>query len=310
MSIARKYSLAAVQLDTGSDVLISGIVSQGLSLDSQIGQEPTSGEVYNRWLSLTGQAPGAQFSTYHLATAINAISLGLSIGSLATGLKLWLQKHVEGGGRAGAASHRSHLATEGIIAPETLSVQHGPNQHATMAYKVVTTYDGSNDPWQLADSQTMPTAEADDERFTLGPMQIGNKSLTQFRQLDIAFNVNVVTEGGDGDIWPTFASIESVMPVLTFKGIDPEWWKSSNIPMTGLACTHANTILYLRKRAYGGTFVANGVAEHIKLTAAGLAHVDGFDATGSGAAECSLVLPCRYDGSNVPITAAVASTIV
>ena len=308
MSVATKYSLAAIHLDDAADTIISGVNTQGVSLESEIEQEPTSGEVYNRWLSLSGQSTGAQFATSHLATAIAAIGTSLSIGSPATGLKVWLQKHVEGGTRAGAASHRYHLATEGIIAPETLSVAHGGS--AAMTYKIVTTYDGSNDPWQLSDSQSMPAAEADDERFALGPMQIGSKSLTQFRQLDIAYNVNVVAEGADGDIWPTFASVESITPVITFKGIDPEWWKSTNVPITGLACTHANTILYLRKRAYGGTWVADNVAEHIKLTAAGLAHVQGFDASGLAAAECSLVLPCRYDGSNVPITADVASTIV
>lgn len=312
MSIARKYSLAAVQLDTGSDVLISGITTQGLSTNTQVDQEPTSGEVYNRWLSITGMDPNGRFATYHLATALASIGLGgLSIGSLATGLALWLQKHLEGGSRTAGANHRKYLMTEGIVIPRTLSVAHGPNQHATVTYEIIPTWDGINDPIQIFESQNLPTAEADDERFALGPMTIGNKSLAQFRSFEIDFAINAVAEGGDSDIFPTYISIESIMPVLRFRGIDPEWMKSTNIPLAGLACTHANTILYLRKRADAGTFELDGVAEHIKLTADGLAHIEeAVDATGSGATETSLVLPLRWDGTgNAPLTINTASAI-
>lgn len=311
MGITKKYTLAAVQLDTGSDVLISGITSQNLQLNSQVDQEITSGNVYPAWYGLSGQNPGGQFGTHHVATALAAIAgLGLDISTLATGLALWLQKHAKGGTRAGAASHRKFLCQEGMVVPRTLSVSDGPGQHAIVTFEIITTFDGTNNPWVLSESQTLPNAEPDDERFALGPMTVGGKSLTQVRQFDIDFGINVVTERGDGDIWPTYASIETIAPSITLRGIDPEWFKDANIPLAGLAATHANTTLYLRKRAAGGTFVANGTAQHVKFTGDGLAHiVDGFDVGGSGAAECSLVLPLRNDGSNAPLTIDTTSAI-
>ena len=311
MAISKKYTLAAVQLDTGADVLISGITSQSLQLNSEVDQEITSGNVYPAWYGLSGQSPGGQFGTHHLATALAAIGgLGLDISTLATGLALWLYKHADASTRAGAASHRKFLCQQGIVVPRTLSVSDGPGQHAVITYEILTTFDGTNNPWVIGESQTLPNAEPDDERFALGPMKIGNKTLSQVRQFDVDFGINVVAERGDGDIWPTFCSIETISPSITLRGIDPEWFKDANVPLAGLAGVHANTVLYLRKRAAGQSFVADNVAEHIKFTGDGLAHiVDGFDVGVSGAAECSLVMPLRNDGSNAPLTIDTASTI-
>lgn len=311
MSIARKYSLYAVQLADTVPVLISGITTQGLQTGSEVEQEATSGEVYARFAALTAQNPTGRFATYHLATALANIGLaGLSIAGLANGLNLFEQKHAAGGTRAGAASHRKQNLTEGIIVPRTLTCTHGPNQSASITYEVIATWDGSNDPVTITESVSLPGAEADDERFALGPMSIGAISLPQIRQFEIDFGINAVAER-DGDVWPTFVSIETIMPRITLRGIDPEWFKSTNIPLAGKPGTHANTILYLRKRADGGTFVANGTAQHIKFTAAGLAYIDdAFEATGSGAGESSLVMPLRYDGTNAPLTFNTASAIV
>lgn len=315
MSIARKYSLYAVQLADTVPVLISGLTTQGLQTGSQVDQEATSGEIYARFHALTAQNPTGRFATYHLATALAEIGLaGRSIAGLANGLNIYMQKHAEGGTRAGTLSHRKYNFSKGLIVPRTLTCSYGPNQHASISYEVIATHDGTNDPFTITESQTLPTAEADDERFALGPMTVGGVAIPQMRQFEIDFGLNAVAEGGGGervDIWPTYVSIETIMSRITLRGIDPEWLKSTNIPLAGKAATHANSIMYLRKRADGGTLVADNLAQHMKFTAAGLAFIDdAFDATGSGAAESSLVLPLRYDGVNAPLTINTASTIV
>jgi len=310
MSISRKYSLYAVRLNDAADVLISGVTSQGLDTGSQVDAEVTGAEVYPRWYALTGQNPGGRFATHHLATALTNIGMtGLSIASLQSGLELILQKHAEGGMRAGALSHRIYGMTEGLIVPGTISCLHGPGQHASVDYRIVLTWDGSNEPFTVTDSQTLPTAEDDDERFAIGPWFVGGVTIDHLRGVTIDCGVNVVTEGGDGDLYPTFASIPTITPVLRLNGIDPEWLKAANIPLTGKVGTHANTIGYFRKRSATG-FVANATAQHIKFTAAGLAYIENaFDASGVAAAECSLVMPLRYDGTNAPLTINTASAI-
>lgn len=312
MAVTAKYSLAAVQLDTTVDVMIRGITTQALSIESAVDQEPTSGEIYNRWLALTAQSFNGRFATFHVGTAFSAIGLGgLSISSLVTGLSLWLQQHALGGSRAGTLSHRKYNITRGIVFPRTLTCSHGQNQHASISYEIVPVYDGAVSPFTITPDLTMPAAEVNDvpgERFALGSMTIGGKLLSHIRQFEIDYGIKVVAESADGNPWPTFVSIETITPRITLRGIDPGWLADAVVPLTGLACTHANTIMYLRKRLSGDSFVPDGTAEHIKFTAAGLAHVQqAFDASGAGAAETSLVIPLRFDGTYAPVTFALSA---
>ena len=163
----------------------------------------------------------------------------------------------------------------------------------------------------LTESQALPAGLTDAERFTLGPVTIESILLAQVRRFELDFGIEVKTEGSDSDIWDTYCSIESIQPTLTLRGIDLNWWKDSGgVPLTGKAATHANTKIYLRKRAAGATFVADETAQHIKFTADGLAHIDdGFSADANNKAEASLVLPMRYDGTNNPLVVNTASAI-
>jgi len=308
MPITKKYSLSAVEIADTEPILLSGITSQGLGTNSEVDVEATSAEPYPRWYALTGQNPGGRFATYHLATALAAIGLtGLDISAQANGLNLWLQKHAAGGTRAGAASHNKYNFTEGMLVLGNLSCAFGGN--AVLTCRILSNYDGLNAPFTVTASQSLPTAEEDDERFTLGPVTIETEVLTQIRQFDIEFGLKIEQEAGDSDLFPTFISIETITPTLTLRGIDPDWLGAEVIPLLGKDTTHANTAIYLRKRSATG-FVIDETAEHIKLTAAGLAYIDTvFDAQGQGAAESSLVLPMRWDGTNLPLAINTASAI-
>jgi len=308
MAVTNKYSLFGAQLNTTVPIFIGGISSHGAEPNSAVDREITN-DYYAKWYGISGQAPSFSFTTFHLATALTNIGLtGLKLSTLVTGLELWYQKHLNESTREATLKHRKLLAKAGLVVPRRLTVSHGPGQHASVTYEVIITYVSPNDPIIITDDLTLPTAEADDERFALGPWQIGGKTLAHFRSLEIDFGINVVAESADGDIWPTFCSIESITPTITARGIDPEWFKSTNIPLAGLACTHADTIGYLRKREIAGGFVL--AAEHIKFTAAGLAHiVQAGEASGQGATETSLAIPLIGDGTNAPLTINTASAI-
>ena len=85
---------------------------------------------------------------------------------------------------------------------------------------------------------------------------------------------------------------------------------SAKIPLTGLKVTHANTAFYLRKRAIGSTFVANGTAQHIKFTAEGLATIDNaMQVSGDEPSSTTLTMPLHYDGTNAPLVIDTASAI-
>lgn len=289
------------------NTVVSGLTGQVITVGSQTNVEASAAEVYGRIASIVGRTPGATFSTRCVAQALDACSLtGFAISTSAL-FKLWAYKHTAGGMRAGPTSHRLYQFSNGIVYPTRLSVQHG--QDATISYQAVATYDGTNAPLAATDSETVPAGLSDDERFTIGPVTLGTKTLTGITSIDLDFGVQVSTEAGDSDTYPRIVSIDTISPVIRIRGKDLLWWASGTVPTDGLACTHANTAIYLRKRANGGLFVVDGTAEHIKLTASGVCAVNSAFETDGSSGAMELVLQCSYDGVNAPLVFDTTSAI-
>jgi hypothetical protein len=308
MSVTRKHSLWAVKADT---VIVGGITQQSLRLGGEITTEPTSGEPWARFQYVRQRRPGASFTTKAIADALDAfLTTGLDISTVSGGLILYAQAFADGGTRTSGSAHRSYTMTKGVAAVRRLECTFG--QDATLSVEAVPKMDGSNDPLIEADAVALPAGIADNERFTLGPITLESIVLPQIRSMEIDFGIDVVAEGADSDLAPTHVSIRQIVPTLTLRGIDVEWLKAANIPRAGKAVTQANTKIYLRKRTQdGAAFVIDGTAEHIKLTAAGLAHIEtAMDASGNEGAEATLIMPIKYDGTNAPIVVDTTSAIV
>lgn len=315
MTVTRLYNNYGVKIDpdsfSGTPVIMGGITRVGLRIGNQVVAMPTSGEAYARFLALYGQKVNPTFETLNVAKGLTNCALsGLKIAAAAagTGLTLYAQQIAEGALRTSGSNHDSWNFKEGLLYPTSLSCDHQGD--ARLSYDCHATYDGTNNPVVVAASVALPTAPTDAERFTLGPVTLGGISFTQQMGLNLSFGLKCNSEGADSDIWDTFAWIEEVQPTLTLTGIDKKWFDATFVPLTGLALTHANTKIYLRKRAAGGTFVANGTAEHVKFTIAGLATVeDGWQGTGGGKGTVSLKLDTQYDGTNLPIVISPAIAI-
>jgi hypothetical protein len=306
MTVPSKHGIYFVGLGATT---LGGITRQSIATNTEIKGEASSGEVYRRWLALYSQRIAPTFTTHSIAAALDVCgAAGADLAAMTGGFCLYAQKHADGATRTAGANHRKYKSVKGILAPRRLTCDHRGD--ATIEYEAVVTYDGVNDPLVISDSESLPAVVADAGRWTIGPATLGGISFTGKRQVQIDFGLDVVPESADSDYWDTFASIRAINSEITFRGIDAQWLKSTAIPLTGLACTHANTAIYLKKRAAGSTFVANGTAQHIKFTACGVAFCSqALDGTLENASECSITLPCYYDGTNTPIIANTASAI-
>lgn len=308
MTIGRMHGIYGVKL--GASV-IGAVGRTALRTGTEVRQEATSGEVYARFQAIYAQKPMAEFQTRQLATALGACALtGVALTSSAP-LIVYAQKHAEGGTRTSGSNHRAFVINEGLMIPRRLTVEHQGD--AVIDYEVLATYDGTNEPIAPAESQALPALSDDNERFTLGGTTLHNGSsafsFPQIRRLEIDFGIAAETVGADSDIWDTACRIAEILPSIRQAGIDTEWFKATVCPLTGLNIGHSGTKIFLKKRAAGGTFVADVTAQHIKFTAAGLAVIEGLEGAGSGLKECSLVMPLRFDGTNNPITINTASAI-
>ena len=307
------HSLHSVVLDDTSDTVLGGMISGNATTGLEQEANAKSGEAYVRHRSVIRIGPSLSFTTKNVKEAYDAIGLtGLNIGGLATGIVAYLQQHDQGGLRVAGSTHLSYTYKHGLLRLGTLSVSH--RAAATLSVESAISFDGTNTPVIEAATVALPTLPAQTE-YTLddAASSIGGVSLSNFRDISVDFGVVAQTEGTDSAIYDTFAGIYTIMPIITASGIDPEWLKSSNIPLGGLACTHANTILYLRKRAHGGQFVADGTAEHIKITAAGIANIESiFESSSenvSAPTTTGFVLHTHHDGTNTPLVFDTASAI-
>jgi hypothetical protein len=302
-----RYDLYAVGFDT---TMVGGITDQNLEFANQVLGEATSGSPYAKSQSLVHQAARGGFTSLDAASLLGALpTTGLSLADLTAGLNLFLAKREEGGGVASGAVHRKYTLANGILVPRQLTAAHLGN--ASLSAEILPTSDGTNAPLTITKNVSLPAGAADGARHTLGPVTIGGVSLASLRTLTVNFGINAQTEGADSKLWDTHASYEDIAAVITIAGIDPEWLDTAAIPITGKAATHANTTIYLRKRLSGGTFVADNVAEHIAITAAGLATINEvFTAgKGKGPASCALEIRLLYDGTNDPLVIDTASVI-
>jgi hypothetical protein len=307
MTIARMHGIYAVKV--GATVL-GAVGRTALRTGTDVRQESTSGEVFARFQALYAQKPMAEFQTRQLAASLGVAALtGVALTSGAP-LIVYAQKMVEGGTRASGSTHRAFTINEGLLLPRRITCEHQGD--AVLDYEALATYDGSNEPVAPSETQALP-AVTDAERFTIGGITINDGStsyvLGECRRIEIDFGIAAETVGADSDIWDTSCRIIEIHPRITFSGIDTEWWKSTQIPLTGRNIAHASTKIYLRKRAAGGTFVADATAEHLKFTACGCAYVDGLEGSGNGLQEVSVSFPLKFDGTNNPITINTASAI-
>jgi len=302
MGVERIHSRYAVQTDVANPsvpVLLGGITRLSVATGSEVRGEKTSGEIYRRFQGLYAQKPLASFASYAIAACLDEI--GLTGAVVANGgMNYYAQKWTEGSGPAGAGNHREYNCLEGVVIPRRLTVSHQGD--AVIEYDHLITYDGSNDPIVITDSANLPAGITDAERFALYSASIESVTIAQVQQLEIDFGVDGRTEGGDSDIWDTFARVRGIEPVLRLTGTDIEWFKAANIPLGGKKATHTNTSIVLRKRDQGGDWVGDATEEHIEFTADGLAYVTtAFEDDGDEAAQISLEFPLRYDGTNAPL---------
>lgn len=309
--IGALHTLYAVKFDPESGagpVNMGAIVRQGLRIANQVVTIPTSGEALSRFIANYSQRFSVMWESLDLKTCLDACGLaGTYVQStIKTGVTLYAQKVAEGGTRTSGATHDSWNIKEGYAYPSGVTCEHQGD--ARLAYDLLPTWDGTNDPIVIAKDVALPTPITDALRYSIGPLTLGGIVFDQVRRVTINTGIAAQTEGADSDIWDGFSWVQSILPSIRIDGVKKRWLDSTGIPLGGLLCTHANSSLILRKRALGGTFVANGTAEHVKFTFNGLAVVPNvFEADGNAPGTVSIEIPLRYDGTNNPLVVNTAS---
>ncbi len=301
MSVSKLWVPYAVNLNTAtlaaSPVLLDQVQNFECSPAIAKTVQASDGAVDPTYVAVMSQSPRITFGSTALATILGSCGIsGAVIDADGTypGLVCWFQKMAEGGVRASGSNHLKLTAKEGILVPRSISA--GMDGPATMTLEAVLTYDGTNDPIVIADSQALSGSPAVGELFTVGPVSINGTTLEGIQSIEIDFGIQVTVQGGDGQVWPTYCAIMSRGPSIRVRTTDVS--SLSTFGLTGTAQGATDSVVYLRKVDEGGTRVADGTAQHLSFTVdEGHISVEGANVSQDGAAMADVTITPTYDGT-------------
>lgn len=302
-----------------SAVIITGVKSQSGRTGLSPNRENTSGQVTSHAAFFNQSAPEETLEILDVARLIDAVglsSLNLAAGSNVGAVLYGTSKPVDSL-RGGDGTHAAWTAAAGRTHIARLTCEQGGDLTASLQLMAISS-DGTTIPISTSVAATLPTIPTDNQRFTIGPVQIGvdnsNKvSITQIQRVEIDFGIRANFFYGDGYVHPTAVSIDQFDPVIRIVTADVAKLVSSGIPLNGRPFDSSHTYVYFRKRFAdtSATFVDANTAEHIKFTPyAGLSgHMDFVNAGGNGNATATIELHCTSDASNPSLGVDTTSAI-
>jgi hypothetical protein len=303
---------------------IAGLTNYNVSDNQQMDRTSVDGNPFPTQSRVMSRDESITFTSLNVDSVIDMIGVGAQCLTMEDNgyFKIWLAQWDQCSHRPiVGAFHRYYgvlgglsMANRGIISLQNLSCNHRADATASVKFDLIADPDGANLNVSLVQgvNQALPVALFDNmRRYTLSPiMRVGNSVLENKTGFEIAPNANVERISVDSNLAAHFARVNDHKPVITIRGIDPSW----PVPAEGLACTHANTNLFLRRRGdtAGVDFEPNNVAKHLKFTAKGRAFKTQLAGGSANApSETVLVIYPDYDNATnmVPIVATSSQLI-
>lgn len=250
--------------------------------------------------------PGITFDSPQLKTILDLTGAMSGIANLSGANTDLHFKKVSDLGRRVADATTEHLRFRMAQAWLSLeSITAGHRSVASASCRVGTTYDGSNSPLVPAGTLALAGTPTAALHYVAGPVYLNTVALPGVQDITIDFQRQIMELGGEGELYNTFAALQTYNPVITIRCLEHKW---DTYGLNGTALTAGS--FYLRKLARTGR-VADGTAEHIKFAAtAGLITVD--DSSG-GASEPSMttyrITLIGADSTTEPITVDTAIAI-
>jgi len=284
MSVSTLHGLAPVKV---GDTAIAGITATDNGVQSDIRDEPSSGELAARIQALVGQKVSPGFSTQDLAVALAACgALGCSLATYP--LKLYAQAYGDDGRRA-VNGHVQYHYQHGLLLPQSLDCHHQAD--ATLSYQGLVTWDGVHDPLVITTGASLPLISAT-SLWTLATVTLAGVAVPQVKSVRINFGIRAETEGADSDIWDSKPSISAVQPTIDVTG-------SRIAALLDLLGESGSCNVVFRERDDGGTFSGHTLT----LAGSGMASFQKpFGASGNRPGETTLQARLKFDGTNDPIT--------
>ena len=195
--------------------------------------------------------------------------------------------------------HRRYTIAKGMLYLTNVQADHAGDLQVSAQLQAV--FDGTVPVSYVASNLPSATQIGDETgRWTISDKTTTNSAaVVNKRSVSVDMGVSTSTQGADSEAFDSFASIDTILPVVTVTGIDPTWFDSIGLTINGATVTHGNTKVGFRKRLNGGGFVADNVSAHITMSANGPAYYDQlFSSSGTDAGIMSYRLEPTLSSTN------------
>lgn len=287
-----------------SALLLGGMIRQSATPNISVDASPVAGSPYILFSSINDMDPRIMFATYDLPNSLAAVGLtGLPIASSTegrVGVELYELLYDDYGQFASGSVHRKLVCKKGAIFVRRISCAHG--QDAQIELELIGIHDGTNPIWSISESVAAPGSPTDTTRHTLGDIELGDVTLERVTNLDIDFGVSAASQGTGSNPYRTYIDVSSIQPSVRVQTKQPGQFSAAGVPLIGIAATHANSLIKLRKRVRNTpSFVADETEEHVTITTGGTLYCEeAFSATADGEGTAAYRLVSDYDGTNSP----------
>lgn len=211
-----------------------------------------------QWIGTGEATPTINCSTTAIAQLLTKTTMdGLSIS--ASPVILYFSKGIAGGSRSSGAVSMKATVAKALVIP--VSIRASTRPPATIDYRIIPIYDGTNLPVIWA-TTSLPTITETKEMYCAGPCKINGATIEGITDISIDFGFNLDIIHDSGHVYPRYAGIRNRKSRITIKTTDLTY--ATTLTMAGAAVS-STTIVYLRQCADGGGRTANATETHISF---------------------------------------------
>ena len=276
---------------------------------------PDSGNTYDEAKFIGSQLVTMPFTVTAISTLLGKVGLltGLCVPTgVNPGVELYGQKHDPCGtaGRAAGSVNLKVAADKAHVFIQSISGSRGSSAIATLL--IVALSEGAAAPTAVVYNVALPTGLTVDEEFSIAHCDVAGQVLAvnSIQSWSIDTGIEFTQLSAVDEIWATDVDITKIRPRITIQTDAPDILDAAKIPYGGVACTHANTELWLRERTAQGGLTAKATTNHIKVTAAGFAYINQhYDASGSAVGGTEIIIETIETGGSAPLVATTGLAI-
>ena len=248
--------LHGIQNDTD---FISQITQYGTQFGINRMRAFAAGHEYPLAQFILDQNITAPFSSTQIGTILGLTGMGFYDMS-DNNTDVYFKSAVDGASRAAndALSHYRYRAAKACLVPQSISASQGGGL-AEITCLLFYLFDGTNAPLVAAGSVAVSGTSSFSEGYGMGPIELNTTRLSGVQSWSLDFGIGLKVRASDGDQFPTWLSLESSAPTLTFSCYSE---KVTTYGISGASGTGVE--FWLRAKSKTGN-VADGTSSHIKF---------------------------------------------